>query len=145
MLIEAVRPPAGFREIQAADLTGWDGSRDFDGMRMLIADLENFLGKPARSATAAPPEKPADQSPPYDPPTSLAAGRRRPGGSGTSDRASQPQACCWLPAPPTSPCRRGHPPSLRRKFANPRGRKAPPPASAETAPAPAAPCNPQRK
>jgi hypothetical protein len=36
VLIEAVRPPAGFREIQAADLSDWDGSRDFEAMRLLI-------------------------------------------------------------------------------------------------------------
>lgn len=47
VMIEAVRPPAGFREIQAADLTGWDGSSDFEGLRLLLADLENLLGKPA--------------------------------------------------------------------------------------------------
>jgi hypothetical protein len=46
VLIEQVRPPAGFREIQAADLTGWDGTRDHEGMRMLVADLEKLLGKP---------------------------------------------------------------------------------------------------
>jgi hypothetical protein len=46
VLIEAVRPPAGFREIQAADLTEWDGSREFEGMRLLIDDLEHLLGKP---------------------------------------------------------------------------------------------------
>lgn len=50
VMIEAVRPPAGFREIQAADLTGWDGSPDFDGLRMLLSDLENLLGKPELSA-----------------------------------------------------------------------------------------------
>lgn len=47
VLIEAVRPPAGFREIQAADLSDWDGTRDFEGLRMLLADLENLLGKPS--------------------------------------------------------------------------------------------------
>lgn len=47
VLIEAVRPPAGFREIQAADLTDWDGTREFEGLRMLLADLENMLGKPS--------------------------------------------------------------------------------------------------
>ncbi len=52
VMIENVRPPAGFREIQAADLSGWDGSPDFDGLRMLLADLENLLGKPASQATA---------------------------------------------------------------------------------------------
>ncbi len=69
VLIEPVRPPAGFREIQAADLTNWDGSREFDGMRMLIADLENLLGKPVPAvATAAPiPDKPVAQGLPYDP------------------------------------------------------------------------------
>lgn len=50
VMIENVRPPAGFREIQAADLTGWDGSPDFDGLRMLLTDLENLLGKPASHA-----------------------------------------------------------------------------------------------
>lgn len=47
VLIEAVRPPAGFREIQAADLSDWDGTREFEGLRMLLADLENLLGKPS--------------------------------------------------------------------------------------------------
>lgn len=46
VMIEAVRPPAGFREIQAADLTGWDGSPDFDGLRILLSDIESLLGKP---------------------------------------------------------------------------------------------------
>jgi hypothetical protein len=50
VMIENVRPPAGFREIQAADLTGWDGSTDFDGLRMLLSDLENLLGKPGTNA-----------------------------------------------------------------------------------------------
>jgi len=54
VMIEAVRPPAGFREIQAADLTNWDGSREFEGMRMLLIDLENFLGKPVPAATGSP-------------------------------------------------------------------------------------------
>lgn len=67
VLIEAVRPPAGFREIQAADLTNWDGSREFDGMRMLVADLENFLGKPALPGSSRSPDQPADENPPHHP------------------------------------------------------------------------------
>ncbi len=66
VMIEAVRPPAGFREIQAADLTGWDGSREFDGMRMLIADLEALLGKPGSTTTPAH-EISVDRSQAYDP------------------------------------------------------------------------------
>jgi len=53
VMIENVRPPAGFREIQAADLTAWDGSPDFDGLRMLLSDLENLLGKPAASTAGS--------------------------------------------------------------------------------------------
>jgi TIR domain len=56
VFIEAVRPPAGFREIQAADLTGWSGSSDFHGLRMLLSDLERLLGKPgARVSSDATP------------------------------------------------------------------------------------------
>jgi len=74
VMIEAVRPPAGFREIQAADLTDWDGSREFDGMRMLIADLENILGKPLPAPTGQT-GKPVDQAQiPYDP-ADLAGGK----------------------------------------------------------------------
>lgn len=54
VLIEAVRPPAGFREIQAADLTDWNGSADFDGLRLLVADLEGILGKPGQLAQNLP-------------------------------------------------------------------------------------------
>ena len=56
VLIEPVRPPAGFREIQAADLSGWDGSSDFEGARMLVADLELLLGKSESATTSASPK-----------------------------------------------------------------------------------------
>jgi TIR domain/Bacterial Ig-like domain (group 2) len=45
VLIEPVKPPVGFRSIQAADLTEWDGSKDSMGARQLIADLESLMGK----------------------------------------------------------------------------------------------------
>jgi hypothetical protein len=47
--IESVRPPPGFREIQAADLVGWDGTATFLGMRTLIEDIEGRIGKPSTS------------------------------------------------------------------------------------------------
>ncbi len=46
VMIERVRPPAGFREVQAADLVGWDGARDFAGLQQLIGDIEQLIGKP---------------------------------------------------------------------------------------------------
>jgi hypothetical protein len=66
-MLEAVRPPAGFREVQAADLTGWDGSREFEGMRSLIADLESRLGPPPIAGSHADPAplapRPRDPAP----------------------------------------------------------------------------------
>jgi hypothetical protein len=47
ILIQRVEPPIGFRTIQAADLVNWNGSRDDPAAKMLIADLESLLGKPA--------------------------------------------------------------------------------------------------
>nr|MBL8412020.1 TIR domain-containing protein [Dechloromonas sp.] len=67
VMLDAVRPPAGFREIQAADLTGWDGSPEFEGWRLLLADLENMLGPPAGKRQAADDKKPDDhhERPPW--------------------------------------------------------------------------------
>ena len=78
VMIEPVRPPAGFREIQAADLTNWDGSREFEGMRMLVADLERLLGKPVPGAKDIPTTS-GDHGHAYDP-------ADRAGGATTTDR-----------------------------------------------------------
>ena len=55
VLIEPVKLPVGFRAIQAADLTDWDGSITAPGARQLIADLESLLGKPVQQAGSVPP------------------------------------------------------------------------------------------
>ena len=65
VFIDRVRPPAGFREVQAADLIGWDGSRDFPGLQQLLQDIAHKLGAPAVAAAPAPP--PANPSPPPAP------------------------------------------------------------------------------
>jgi TIR domain/Bacterial Ig-like domain (group 2) len=52
VLIEPVKPPVGFRSIQAADLIDWDGSRDSLGARQLIADLQSLMSKPAQGKLA---------------------------------------------------------------------------------------------
>jgi TIR domain-containing protein len=46
ILIESVRPPVGFRAIQAADLIDWDGSKNFPGFIQLTSALQSILGDP---------------------------------------------------------------------------------------------------
>ena len=54
VLIETVQPPVGFRELQAADLTRWDGSSTFAPLQELLVDIENMLGKSPASVRASP-------------------------------------------------------------------------------------------
>jgi TIR domain len=70
--IDHTRPPAGFREVQAADLVDWDGSPDFVGLRQLIEDIERLIGKPqvltappvgGDDAPTPPPARPTDPRP----------------------------------------------------------------------------------
>jgi hypothetical protein len=67
VLLEAVRPPAGFREIQAADLTDWDGTAEFEAWRLLVADLENLIGRPSSKSVTEPEQRLDDGKPAYDP------------------------------------------------------------------------------
>jgi hypothetical protein len=53
VLIQRVEPPMGFRTIQAADLTGWDGSADDPALRQLIADLQSLIGTPEIKVTGS--------------------------------------------------------------------------------------------
>ena len=49
VLLEQVTPPPGLRSIQAADLSGWDGTANAPGARQLVADLAELLGQPLPS------------------------------------------------------------------------------------------------
>lgn len=72
VLIEAVNPPVGFRSIQAADLTDYDGSAETEGSRQLIADLQSLLGKatprPAQPKDTPEPPNGGRTEPPSTPP-----------------------------------------------------------------------------
>jgi hypothetical protein len=50
VFIEQVTPPRGFRRIQAADLSGWDGSDEAPAFRHFVGDLAGILGLPPRQA-----------------------------------------------------------------------------------------------
>ncbi len=71
VFLERVRPPAGFREVQAADLVDWDGSTDTIGLQQLLDDIAHKLGgptlvvqDPASRVLVEPPQ------PPLPPPSS---------------------------------------------------------------------------
>jgi TIR domain len=53
VLIELVEPPLGFREIQAADLCGWDGDADSAAIQPLVSDVRRILGATPDTTTHA--------------------------------------------------------------------------------------------
>ena len=65
VLLENVKPPLGFRSIQAETLTDWNGSPSAGEFRKLVADIEHLLGPPPnrqlesmeRDAISAPEEE----------------------------------------------------------------------------------------
>ena len=108
VLIDPVRPPAGFREIQAADLVGWDGSAGFAGLQRLIEDIERLIGKGAAQVDAPAPAPAAAPEPAHDLAPAAALARAVPAKRATavpkptppSDAATQAAAISlrWLAA-----------------------------------------------
>ena len=43
ILIESVKPPMGFRTIQAADFIGWNGNNNLPGLQQLLADMRKTI------------------------------------------------------------------------------------------------------
>lgn len=76
--IDKARPPAGFRELQAADLIGWDGSHTFAGLRQLVEDIERLIGKPKALADALEGGDTTPAPPPARPPAPPPAPLPRP-------------------------------------------------------------------
>lgn len=64
VLLEAVQPPRGFRSIQCADLSGWDGNIDTVAAQQLLADLKALAGNPDTNDNPphpAPPDLPGPE------------------------------------------------------------------------------------
>src|SRR5262249_45816624 len=53
VIFDNVAPPFGFGNIQAADLTGWNGSPDAAAFQRLIMDATGISGMPPRPRVAA--------------------------------------------------------------------------------------------
>lgn len=62
--LDAVMPPRGFREIQAADLTGWKPGQASENLTQLLGDMRRLIGssavspRPAPAVSSAPPIAP---------------------------------------------------------------------------------------
>ena len=50
VLIEGVLPPIGFRSIQAADLSDWDGATETSVFQRLVSDIARLIGPPPEEA-----------------------------------------------------------------------------------------------
>jgi len=66
LLKDAIRPPAGFRQIQTADLSNWNGGGTDDELRRVIKGIAHMVRNPAAGGMSHPL---ADQSPPATTPT----------------------------------------------------------------------------
>ena len=90
IFIERVTPPRGFRRIQAADLSDWDGSTDAPAFQHFVGDLSRILGLPARRA-AAPVEATPQQAPAETakPAPAAQAGEERAGSAQVARTASR--------------------------------------------------------
>jgi sulfatase modifying factor 1 len=58
-LIEAVRPPMGFRQIQAANLIDWQGEGTHEGFEQLLADIVHYAALPQRAGSGVSPPAPS--------------------------------------------------------------------------------------
>lgn len=72
VLLDNASPPFGFGEVQAANLTTWQGEADHADWKRLLAAIEHLTGhEPAAGASVAPqatPQAAAPQPPPQQPP-----------------------------------------------------------------------------
>jgi len=78
--LHRVRPPAGFRELQAADLVGWDGAPEAPGLRQLLDDIGQRIGPPGAAAVT---DRSVAGARPAVTPRAAATGRRWWAGAAT--------------------------------------------------------------
>src|SRR5215469_9923745 len=51
VLKESVRPPAGFRQLQTADLASWTGAADHAEFQRMLRGIAHVVGRPPSGAT----------------------------------------------------------------------------------------------
>jgi TIR domain-containing protein len=67
VLLGAVKPPRGFRAIQAASLVNWDGHPTAEEFQQLVSAIADILGPPKQPAAPRPPPQEAEPAPTQQP------------------------------------------------------------------------------
>jgi formylglycine-generating enzyme required for sulfatase activity len=79
VLFAEVKPPIGFRSIQAASLVGWDGSSNADAFRELVSAIADIIGPPKQPAAPRPGLAPQLESEASGPQRAERVGDLKPG------------------------------------------------------------------
>jgi hypothetical protein len=72
LLKEIVRPPAGFRQLQTADLSNWNGGGEHIEFRRMMRGVSHLVGRPALGDTGDIHVDPAHPTTHFDPPAAPA-------------------------------------------------------------------------
>jgi formylglycine-generating enzyme required for sulfatase activity len=67
VLLGAVKPPRGFRAIQAASLVNWDGRPIAEEFQQLVSAVADIIGPPKQPATPRPPPERSEPVPAHKP------------------------------------------------------------------------------
>jgi formylglycine-generating enzyme required for sulfatase activity len=67
VLFAEVKPPIGFRSIQAASLVNWDGRPTAEEFQQLVSAVANILGPPKQPAAPRPPPQEPEPAPTQQP------------------------------------------------------------------------------
>ena len=81
VLVERIRPPLGFRNVQAADLSDWDGTTQARAFAQLLADISQIPGFPSPAQSSSTTQTATSQ------PSTLSAQRATSSGNEHSVRA----------------------------------------------------------
>jgi hypothetical protein len=106
ILLDNVKPPLGFRQVQAISLSDWKDEPDHPGLNQLLSDIQDFLQEDRPSIdTDVPQSSPVlEPLPPQDPAAGTLPDRSPPGATGPV--APQPTASEFAsPAPTHGPAR----------------------------------------
>lgn len=107
ILKEIVRPPAGFRQIQTADLSTWNGGGDHAEFRRVMKGIAHMVGRPAAGDTGEIHVDPVHPTVHFETPTPPAPAIPEPATVAAQVRQTEPSPArkpvTAQPVPPVTP------------------------------------------